>query len=438
MRSAQGRCDCPPFANAYNVDLGPSCDRMISELSDMLLLMIALALLFDSSNGRQDSGNATATVVSPRILPSFIAMIIAVVLSVAGVFMPTAVAEMVGAETVDPAPATTPTPPPISPSSTETDVVSYYVAPNGSDSNPGTDASPLRTITAAVQRMKAGETTVVKDGVYEESSIRFSTSGTADKPITLKAQNKWGAVLSSISGDNPSISVNASNIVIDGLRLSVSPNNTIHWSGAQNTANAAIRAWELTTPKLGGAMSTGYQGLVVRNVLVDYSPEHSVGIKTNQDYSLVENCEIHSGLEAFNSTGTIFRNNTIYGADWWGSSLFGKGGVHNLQIYGNTLHMTFTPWGRGLYLGGNSGNQWVYDPSTGYEAYDSIAYNNTIINETGDPNTEVLGLVGTMNSTLKDNVIINGGTIFQAKGGPYQGTPAPMPVNSTITGNTLA
>jgi hypothetical protein len=100
--------------------------------------------------------------------------------------------------------------------------------------------------------------------------------------------------------------------------------------------------------------------------------------------------------------------------------------------------MTFKPWGLGLFLGGNTGNEWVYDQATGYEAYDSIAYNNTIINETGDPNAQVLGLIGTMNCTLKDNVIINGGEIFQAKGGPYQGTPAPMPVNSTITGNTFA
>lgn len=309
----------------------------------------------------------------------------------------------------------------------------FYISPGGSDASDGSASAPWHSIHAAAQRLQPGDTAILMDGVYEEGSIRFGTSGTADNPITLKAQNKWGAVLSSTSSTDPALSIHASYITIEDLRISVSPNNA---GGGLSSMNGAIRAWESTSPTTSNP-STGYVGFTARGVLVDASGQRSVGIKTNQDFSLVENCEIHSSLEAFNNTDTVFRNNTIYGGDAWGDSIYGKGGVRNLQLYNNTVHMQ-DPNGRGLFLGGNSGTSYVYDPSTGYEAYNSIAYDNTIINETGNGRAMTLGLVGTMTSTLQNNVLINGGQVFQTVGGPYHGSPAPMPANSNLSNNRFA
>lgn len=72
------------------------------EFDGMLLLVVALALLFDFSNGWHDSANAVATVVSTRVLSPLVAVLTAGVLNVAGAFMSTAVAKMVGAGIVDP------------------------------------------------------------------------------------------------------------------------------------------------------------------------------------------------------------------------------------------------------------------------------------------------------------------------------------------------
>ncbi len=72
------------------------------DLSGMLLLVVALALLFDFSNGWHDSANAIATVVSTRVLSPVLAVLMAGVLNVAGAFMSTAVAKMVGAGILDP------------------------------------------------------------------------------------------------------------------------------------------------------------------------------------------------------------------------------------------------------------------------------------------------------------------------------------------------
>ena len=73
------------------------------ELTGMLLIVVVLALLFDFSNGWHDSANAIATVVSTRVVSPLVAVMAAGVLNVAGAFMSTAVAKMVGSGIVNPA-----------------------------------------------------------------------------------------------------------------------------------------------------------------------------------------------------------------------------------------------------------------------------------------------------------------------------------------------
>ena len=45
----------------------------------------------------------------------------------------------------------------------------YFVATNGSDANPGTQAAPLKTIAAAVREADSGDTIVLRGGYYHES-----------------------------------------------------------------------------------------------------------------------------------------------------------------------------------------------------------------------------------------------------------------------------
>ncbi len=74
----------------------------MADFSILLILVIGLALLFDFSNGWHDSANAIATVVSTRVLSPVSAVMMAGVLNVAGAFMSTAVAKMVGKGIIDP------------------------------------------------------------------------------------------------------------------------------------------------------------------------------------------------------------------------------------------------------------------------------------------------------------------------------------------------
>jgi PiT family inorganic phosphate transporter len=76
------------------------------DLNPGLMVVVALALLFDFSNGWHDSANAIATVVSTRVLTPFRAVLLAGTLNVAGAFMSTAVAKMVGSGIVSPSAVT--------------------------------------------------------------------------------------------------------------------------------------------------------------------------------------------------------------------------------------------------------------------------------------------------------------------------------------------
>ena len=81
----------------------------------------------------------------------------------------------------------------------------FYVSPGGNDANPGTVGAPWRTIRKAAGTLVAGDTAILMDGTYTEPEITFNNSGTAALRITLQAQNKHRAILSSTSSCNPNI-----------------------------------------------------------------------------------------------------------------------------------------------------------------------------------------------------------------------------------------
>ncbi len=62
----------------------------------------------------------------------------------------------------------------------------YYVAPNGSDSNPGTKAAPFASLQAAHDAAAAGDTIYLRGGVYAVSDTQLlSQSGAPGNPIKV-------------------------------------------------------------------------------------------------------------------------------------------------------------------------------------------------------------------------------------------------------------
>ncbi|MEO8183780.1 MAG: right-handed parallel beta-helix repeat-containing protein [Deltaproteobacteria bacterium] len=62
----------------------------------------------------------------------------------------------------------------------------YYVAPSGDDSDPGTEQLPFRTLQHAAELMQAGDTCLARTGVYRET-VKPASSGRAGAPIVFMA-----------------------------------------------------------------------------------------------------------------------------------------------------------------------------------------------------------------------------------------------------------
>ncbi|HDK41474.1 MAG TPA: inorganic phosphate transporter, partial [Nitrospirae bacterium] len=70
---------------------------------EIIILVVILALLFDISNGWNDSANAIATVVSTRVLTPLQAVLMAASMNILGAMTSTAVARTIGTGIVAPA-----------------------------------------------------------------------------------------------------------------------------------------------------------------------------------------------------------------------------------------------------------------------------------------------------------------------------------------------
>jgi hypothetical protein len=105
-----------------------------------------------------------------------------------------------------------------------------YVSTQGNDSNPGTAAQPLRTITRAYSLAGAGTTIIVMPGVYTDYStgwgLHLNKSGTASNPIVLRSQSRGRAVIDgqTASDRNKAVYLDGSYHVIDGFEITGGPN----------------------------------------------------------------------------------------------------------------------------------------------------------------------------------------------------------------------
>ncbi len=71
-------------------------------MADLVIFTVIVAILFDISNGWNDSANAIATVVSTRVLSPMAAVLLAAAMNIGGAFATTAVAKTIGKGVVDP------------------------------------------------------------------------------------------------------------------------------------------------------------------------------------------------------------------------------------------------------------------------------------------------------------------------------------------------
>jgi|GEM_PF-4769979 len=111
---------------------------------------------------------------------------------------------------------------------------SYYVATNGSDSNPGTIDRLWATLPYATDQIKAGDTVYVRAGTYKPTKATvITTSGTADARITFRSYPGETAVID--ASDPPSDT--------DGIATTASYVSSIGFE-VKNAKRTGINDWD--------------------------------------------------------------------------------------------------------------------------------------------------------------------------------------------------
>lgn len=290
----------------------------------------------------------------------------------------------------------------------------YYVATNGSDSHPGTDSQPFRTIAKGLSVLQAGDTLFIKQGTYAEAinsnSMRIPTGTSWSTAVAIAAYPGHTVVLRPNSGGE-AIALAASYIqyllfdglIIDGSNVSfaVSLTNGAHHIRFQNM--------EVKNARASGVILSNGSGATAQNQFVNMrihsngSSGYDHGLYIAASHNFVERCEIFRnlgyGVHVYNNSpgetanGNVIRYNRVYDNASYGiilSSGHGNIAYNNLVwgnrsggieiqwrspretlVYNNTVYSNF---GAGILVGADSANARVQN---------NIVYNNRagIVNE---------------------------------------------------------
>ena len=239
----------------------------------------------------------------------------------------------------------------------------YYVGPDGSDSNNGTQSAPFHSIQEAAETATAGDTVLVNNGDY--AGFMVQNSGTAQAPITFRANGKSVRIVSSNPYTSDSINVES-------------------WTGTP-ADYVVIDGFEVTSSSRYGIRVIGGRGVVVQNcnvhnasisgIFTGYSPEIRILNNTTNDNG-------EHGIYVSNSVvpddNPIVRGNTVY-----------NNGQNGIQLNGD-----IDEGGDGLITGALIEN--------------NIVHNNY---------QKGFSLISVSNSTIRNNVIYNNATSGGAAGG---------------------
>ncbi|MGZ5075404.1 MAG: DUF7402 domain-containing protein [Methylobacter sp.] len=223
----------------------------------------------------------------------------------------------------------------------------YYVATNGSDSNPGTLSSPWRTISKAANTLVAGDTVNIRAGTYKEQ-VSPKNSGYSGAYITYSAYPGETVTLDA-SGLNFSWSGifnldSRSYIEVSGMRLINSPGFGVYM---MNSSNMRILKNYTNNTIYSGILAQDSDTVTIDGNEVSQAnngggSQESISIAGTQNY-IVSNNRVHGGgkegidAKGNASNGKIF-GNTVYDmarvgiyVDGWDSN------TTNIEIYNNTV-----------------------------------------------------------------------------------------------------
>lgn len=291
----------------------------------------------------------------------------------------------------------------------------------GNNTNSGYSInSPWKTINYAMSTATAGDTILVKGGVYRESVRLYGNGGTTSNPITIKSYDSNEVIID--ASPIPSGTWETSSGSIYRMQPGFVVSNVIV---AEKPLLPAVIQWKATSPWID---NSSYNQSNMKEGYFFY--EYNTGWlyvwmpgganPASSDIHLVQYAGAgNDGMYLWNSSYWIIENLTLqyaawYGVNWQGDNDSGHNTYRNLKIKfcGNTgidggpnatiennhvYYNVMQNWPRGRWNGGAGG--W----GGGVTAkHDSIFSGNTVHNNGGE------GVI----SYLSNNMIYRGNTIY--------------------------
>jgi parallel beta-helix repeat protein len=257
------------------------------------------------------------------------------------------------------------------------DQCNLVVAQNGSDSNPGTAAAPLRSSNAAVAALRPGQTLCFRTGTYETTtglSIRAANS------ITTSYPGEHATLLGSLRVERPATGAIVENLTLDGKN----PDN--YFNPIIYADNAVMRDNEITNEHTTNCVHLAhyYDDPAPTNVIIENNNIHDCGVLPAQNHE--------HGIYIAASRHLIIRNNLIWNNADRGIQLYTD--VKDTQIYGNVIN--------------NNGVGIIISGADGQTATDTVVEHNLITNSNIRHNVESWYESGTDPGTgniVRDNCI---------------------------------
>lgn len=237
----------------------------------------------------------------------------------------------------------------------------YYVATpanGGSDSNPGTQASPWANPQKCTQTpVAAGDTCLAGDGTYTDTDNNgivvwaHSVSGTSLAPITIKSLNRLGAkiIVPGNEATNPDAGfyISANYFIIDGFDISggtatTRANHGIAIDGATGTIvrNNAIHNIARTVCSNSTLGNTGiFFGLAAPvSTTIDSNTFYSIGRLRNGESGCVTTILQHDqGMYIQNATTVTVTRNRCWDTNRGFCIQFNGGTVSGANVWNNTF-----------------------------------------------------------------------------------------------------
>jgi len=276
-----------------------------------------------------------------------------------------------------------------------------YVSTSGSDSNPGTQAAPFRTIAKGSRAATAGTTVHVAPGTYTET-IRTNQRGTASSRIRFVSDVKWGAKILPSNPTGESVwDVRGSYIDIDGFN--VDGTNCTSCIIGINLAGSYDRALNSHVHHIATNFACNSNGAAA--ILTD---GYYGGVSNDATGNVVDNvgpglgqCDFDQGI--YIATSGLVANNIVSGVSECGIHLY-----HNataVTIVNNTVFSN----GCGIVVGSGEYYSGFTGPGDYNKTTNNIVYNNTY----GVVENGTTGL----NNTYRNNLVFGNGTNWSLQNG---------------------